>query len=95
MHRTPEPEWNAFSRSVSRESVRIELSFADLNDLTACSCDIQSAYLQSPFSVKYYVVCGPKFVLENVGKHVIIVRTLYGGKPSGSNYWRHARSTMK
>ena len=44
---------------------------------------------------KHYVVSGPEFGLENVGKHAIIVRAFYGGKSFGANYWRHVRSTME
>ena len=94
-HKTPEPEWSTFAGVVSRESVRIALSYAALNDIPICACDIQNAYLQAPSSEKHYVVCGPEFGLENVGKYAIIVRALYGGKSSGADYWRHVRSAMK
>ena len=60
-----------------------------------CACDIQNAYLQAPSSEKHYVVCGPEFGLENVGKYAIIVRALYGGKSAGADYWRHVRSAME
>ena len=57
-----------------------------LNDLPVCACDIQNAYLQAPSSETRYVVCGPEFGLENVGKHAIIIRALYGGKSTGADY---------
>jgi hypothetical protein len=94
-HKTPEPEWSIFAGIVSRESVRIALSYAALNDIPICACDVQNAYLQAPSSEKHYDVCGPKFGLENVGKHAIIVRALYGGKSAGADYWRHVRSAME
>ena len=94
-HRTTEPEWSTFAGVVSRESIRIALTYSSLNDLPICACDIQNAYFQAPSSEKHYVVCGPEFGLENVGKHAIIVRALYGGKSTGADYWRHVRSAME
>ena len=56
---------------------------------------MQNACLQAPSSEKHYVVCGPEFGLENVGRHAIIVRASCGGKSSGADYWRHVRSAME
>ncbi len=93
-HRTPEPDWSTYAGVVSRESVRIGLTIAALNDLKVCGADIQNAYLQAPSTEKHYVICGPEFGLENVGKNAIIVRALYGGKSAGADYWRHVRKAM-
>ena len=93
-HRTPEPENLTFAGVVSRESVRIALTFASLNNLNVCACDIQNAYLQSPSSEKHYIICGPEFGIENVGKKAMIIRALYGGKSAGADYWRHVRKAM-
>jgi hypothetical protein len=94
-HKTPEPENSTYAGVVSRESVRIALTYAALNNLDVCACDIQNAYLQSPSSEKHYIICGPEFGLENVGKRAKIVRALYGGKSAGADYWRHVRSAME
>ena len=75
-HKTPEPKWSTFAGVVSRESVRIALTYAALNELPVCACNIQNAYLQAPSSEKHYVICGPEFGLEHVGKYTIIVRAL-------------------
>ena len=88
-HRTPEPEWSTYAGVVSIESVCIALIYAALLGLDVCTCDIQNAYLQAPLTEKHYVICGPEFGLENVGKYAIIVRALYGGKSAGADYWRH------
>ena len=42
-HKTPEPEWSTFAGVVSREIVRIALTYSALNDLPICTCDIQNA----------------------------------------------------
>ena len=59
-----------------------------------CAADIQNAYLQAPASEKHYIVCGPEFVLENVGRLAVIVRAIYGGKSAGADYWRHVHSAV-
>ena len=42
--------------------------------------DIRNAYLQSPTSQMHYIICGPEFDMENVGKVAIMHRVVYGGK---------------
>ena len=93
-HKTRQPENSTYAGVVSRESVRIALLSAALNALPVCACDIQNAYLQAPTSEKHYVICGPEFGLDNIGKVAIIVRALYGGKSAGADYWRHVRQAM-
>jgi len=94
-HKTPEPDKSTYAGVVSRESVRIALTYAALNSLEVFACDIQNAYLQSPSSEKHYIICGIEFGLENVGKRALIIRALYGGKRAGADYWRHVRSAME
>ena len=93
-HRTPEPDHSTYAGVVSRESIRIALTYAALNNLQVFGADIQNAYLQAPTSERHYIICGPEFGLENVGKKALIVRALYGGKSAGADYWRHVRAAM-
>ena len=78
-HRTPEPEWSNFSGILSREYVRVALTYAAMNDLPICTCDVHNDYLKAPSSKKHHAFCGPEFGLENVGQFAIIVRALCGG----------------
>ena len=80
---------------MSRESARVSLIRASLNNLPFCACDVQKVYLQDPSSEKYHIVCDPEFGLENVEKYAMIVRALYGGKHDGDDYWRNSRSAME
>ena len=91
-HRTPEPDWCTFAGVISRESIRIALTYASLHGLPVFGADIQNAYLQAPTTEKHYIICGPEFGLENVGKRAVIGRALYGGKSAGADYWRHVRN---
>ena len=93
-HKCPDPEGSTYAGVVSRESVRIALTYAALNNLDVFAADIRNAYLQAPSSCKDYIVCGPEFGLENVGKVALIHRALYGGKSAGRDFRNHLRSCM-
>ena len=71
---------------VSRESVQIAFTYTALNGLDVCMVDVRNAYLQSPTSQKYYIICGPEFGMENVGKVAIMHRVVYGGKTGGRDF---------
>ena len=88
-HKTPPVTGSTYAGVVSRESVRIMLTYAALNGLEVYAADIQNAYLQAPSSQKDYVICGPEFGLENVGKIALIHRALYGGKAAGRDFRNH------
>lgn len=94
-HKTPDPDWSTYAGFVSRDSVRIALTYAALNDLDIFAADIKNAYLQAPSSEKHYIICGLEFGLENVGKVALIKRALYGGKSAGRDFWEHLRNCME
>ena len=94
-HKTDDVEGSTYAGVVSRESVRIALTYAALHDLDVWAADIQNAYLQAPSSQKHYIICGPEFGLENQGKRALIKRALYGGKTAGKDFRDHLRSCMK
>lgn len=93
-HKTADPEISTYAGVVSRESVRIALTYAALNGVDVTAADIGNAYLQAPSSQKYYIICGPEFGLENVGKVALIRRALYGGKTAGRDFRNHLRECM-
>ena len=94
-HLTRDPETSTYAGVVSRESVRIALTYAALNDLPVTAADIRNAYLQAPSSEKHYVICREEFGLEHVGKVALIRRALYGGKKAGRDFWEHLRNCME
>ena len=51
-HKTPEPLHSKYAGVVSREIVRIALTYAALNDLDVTCDEIRNAYLQAPSSQK-------------------------------------------
>ena len=70
---------------VSRDSVRIILLVAALNDLDVQGADIQNAFLNAPNKEKVWLCAGPEFG-ELEGKNYIVKRALYGLKSAGSSF---------
>ena len=94
-HKTLDPIGSTYAGVVSRESVRIALTYAALNDLNVFAADIWNAYLQAPSSQKDYIICGPEFGVENIGQTALIHRALYSGKAAGRDFRNHLRSCME
>jgi hypothetical protein len=81
-HVTQPPAVLTYASVVSRESVRIALLIAALNDMSVLGADISNAYLTAPTTEKVWTVLGPEWGSE-AGKKAIIVRALYRLKSSG------------
>ena len=94
-HKTPDPVGSNYAGVVSRESVQIAFTYAALNDIDVFMAVIRNAYIQSPTSQKHYIICGPEFGMENVGKGAIMHRAVYGGKTRGRDFRNHLRSCME
>ena len=93
--RTPNPVTSTFAGVVSRESARIEFTYAALNGLDVWAADVQNTFLHAPCYEKYYTVFGPKFVSEFIGKLAIIVREAYGLKYAGADIRNHLCNCME
>ena len=77
---------------VSRETVRIALLIATLNDLEIKLGNILNAYVQAPVTEKVWTTLHPEFG-KDAGKTAVIVRDLYGLKLAGAAVRSHlARS---
>ena len=57
-HCMPDPKYLKYAGMVSRESARISLTYAALNDVDVTAADIQNAYLRAPSSEMQYVIFG-------------------------------------
>jgi hypothetical protein len=93
-HKTPDSTTSSYAGVVSRESIQIALTYAALHGLPVISGDIQNAYLQAPSSEKHFIICGPEFKIENIGKVTLIRCALYGGKVAGRDFWHHLCECM-
>lgn len=91
---TEPPKTLTYASVVSRESVRIAMTLATLNDLEVKVADIQNAYLTAPCQEKIYIRVGDEFG-EDSGKLTIIVRALYGLASSGAAFRNHLADCMR
>ena len=94
-HKTINPIGYTYASLVSRYSTRIAFTYAVLNRLNVCAAGIKNAYLQYPSHQNNYIICGPEFGIENVGKVDLIHRAVYGGKSAGRDLRNHLRSCMR
>ena len=74
-HKTGPPASVTYSSVVSRDSVRICLLLAALNELEIKCADIKNAYLTAPNREKVYTWAGPEFGSDE-GKPFIITRAV-------------------
>jgi hypothetical protein len=72
-----------YSSVVLRETIRIALAITALNELEVKVNDVMNAYLTAPCEEKVWTTLRMEFGV-NAGKNALIVRTLYGLKPSGA-----------
>ena len=68
-----------YASIVSRETVRIALMIAIINDLAVKSVDILNVYVQAVVTIKVQTILGPEFS-KSTGKTAVIVRVLFGIK---------------
>ena len=93
-HKAPEPVTTTYAGVVSRESVRIALTYAALMGLDVFGADIQNAFITAPTSEKFWIECGPEFGSEMVGTRALIKRALYGMKSACRDFRNHLRDCM-
>ena len=71
-YKDPDSTTSSCAGVVSRESIRIILTYAGLLGLPVIGGDIKNEYLQALSSEKHFIVCGPEFGTENVGRVALI-----------------------
>lgn len=93
-HMTEAPKCQTYSSVVSRETVRLALTIAALNDLEVKAGDVQNAYVTAPITEKVWTVLGPEWG-KDAGKKALIVRALYGLKSAGAAFRKHLADCMR
>jgi hypothetical protein len=84
-HKTKTPAAMTYSSVVSRDSVRIALTIAALNDLDVLACDIQNAYLCADCAERIWTRAGKEFGSE-AGQPMLVIKALYGLRSSGAAF---------
>ncbi len=92
-HKNKAPATITYASVISRETVRIALMLAALNDLQVKAGDVLNAYITAPVKEKVWTILGPKFG-DDAGKGAIILRALYGLKSADSAFCAHLPSFM-
>ena len=85
---TKAPLTVTYASVVSRETVRISLTIAALNNLRAKCGDVLNAYITTPVIKLIWTTLGTKFG-DDQGKTEIVVRALNGLKFSGPAFCKH------
>ena len=92
-NRISTPATMTYSSVVSRNSVRICLTIAAMNDLEVLSCDIQNAFITAPNREKIWTIAGREFGSE-AGKPMIVIRALYGLRSAGASFRSFLAETL-
>ena len=79
---------------MSRESIRIALTLAALNNLSVKVGDIMNVHVTASVREKVWTVLGSEFGVD-AGKKALIVRALYGLKSAGSSFREHLADCMQ
>ena len=93
-HMTDVPPAFTYASVVSRETIRIALTIAALNDLEVMAVDVMNAFVAAPVQEKIWTVLGPEFG-EDQGKKAFAVRALHGLKSTGASFRNHLSDCMK
>ena len=92
-YQTTSPTTLTYSSVVSRDSVRIALTFAALNGLQVLALDIQNTYLTTLYREKIWTTTGPEFRLD-AGKNMLVVQVLYGLKSAEAAFRAFLAETL-
>ena len=83
-----------YSSVVSLRSMRLVLTFAELNGLKPMAADVSNAYLMAKCTEKVFFIAGPEFG-DLQGHTMIIHKALYGLRRSGAAYPAYFAHTMR
>jgi hypothetical protein len=93
-HMTGAPMIMTYASVVSRETFRIALIIAALNDLEVKAADILNAYISALIKEKVWCTLDQEFG-PDASKSAIIVRALYGLKSTGAAFHAHLADCMQ
>ena len=93
-HMVETPPIMTYTSVVSRDTVRIALTIAALNDLQVKASDVQNAFLTAPCEEKIWTKLGPEFGVD-AGKSAILTRALYRLKSTGASFGSHVADCMR
>jgi hypothetical protein len=84
-HLTKAPATITYASVVSRETMRLALTFASLNDLEVKVGNVLNTYITAPVKEKVWTIHGPEFGHDSC-KSAVIVHALYELKSTGAAF---------
>ena len=93
-HLAKAPAAVTYTSVVSRETVRIVLTIAALNEIEVKCGDVMNAYITAPCTERIRTTLGAEFG-TGAGKRALIVRELYDLKSSGAAFRKHLGECMR
>ena len=90
---TETPSTITYASVVLRETVKIVLTLASLNEFIVKAADIHNPYIKGPVTEKIWTFQGQDFG-GDAGKKAIAVWDLYGLNMAGSAFWNHLEDCM-
>ena len=93
-HVTKAPATITYASVVARDTVRIALLLAALNDLDVKVGDVLNVYITVPVTEKIWTILGPQFGID-AGKRVVIVPAFYGLKSARAAFCAHLAACMQ
>ncbi len=93
-HKTPDSATSSFAGVVSHDSICLALKHAALLGIPVLGANVQNIHLQALSLEKHFIICGPKFGIENEGRVALIHCALYIGKVAGCNFGHHLCDCM-
>jgi len=88
------PQYDKYLRVVSRESVRIGLLYAALNDLEILTCNISNAYLNAKCPEPLWTEAGTEFGPEWKGRVLKMMKAVYGTQSAGAAWHQTLATTL-
>ncbi len=93
-HVTKAPATLTYANDVSRETFRIALLLAALNDIDIWAADVLNTNITMPCQEKIWTTLGREFG-DDCGQKAIVVQALYGLKSSGVPFRAHLATCMR
>ena len=83
------PKDESYSGVVSLTTIRILFLLATMNKLQLWAADVGNAFLIGITRDKLYIIAGPEFGKDMVGKTLILYKSIYGARASCARFHEH------
>ncbi len=89
------PKEDVYSGVAALDTVRLGFMSGAMNALPVCAADVGTAFLYGKTTEKVYVIAGPEFGTNIVGKRMAIDKGLYGLRSSSARFHEHFSTKLR